>query len=255
VVFNSGDPGDAFYVVVEGKIVIGYPDGHGTEITLAVLGPGQFFGEIALIDGGARTATARAQDQVSLLSLTRDQFHDFVRHHPMTAIHMMGVVGQRQRETVEKLRGIRNVNEAVEEMRTRVQRIAEAVAAFASSEIFVVVNLFFFALWMAINTVNHVGSIKFHDDPPTFSILEFFISLEAIMLSIFVLYSQRRQKERETIKADLDYQVSRLAHLEIMQLHEKIDRLRADVRQLTDPAQNQTKPNEGHVHGPDNLVE
>jgi CRP/FNR family transcriptional regulator, cyclic AMP receptor protein len=110
-------------------------------------------------------------------------------------------------------------------------------------------------LWMTINTVRHEGPINFHDDPPQFSILEFVISLEAIMLSVFVLYTQRRQKERETIKADLDYQVSRLAHLEIMQLHEKVDRLRGEIRQFSDPVRNSPQPSEGQKHGPDNLVE
>lgn len=229
-VFYSGDPGDSFYVIEEGKIVIGYPDGQGTEITLAVLGPGQFFGEIALIDGGPRTATARAQGHVILWGLSREEFHNFVRRHPMTAIHMMSVVGQRQRETVEKLRGIRNVNEAVEERRTPVQRLAERIARVASSEIFVLANLLFFATWITVNLVEHHDRVKLHDDPPTFFFLGFMITLEAIILSMFVLYSQRRQTERDSIKADLDYQVNRLAHLEIMQLHEKIDRLREEVR-------------------------
>jgi len=229
-VFLSGDPGDSFYVIEEGKIVIGYPDGQGTEITLAILGPGQFFGEIALIDGGPRTATARAQGKVILLSLTRQQFHQFVQRHPMAAIHMMGVIGQRQRETVEKLRGIRNVNEAVEERRTPVQRFAERIARVASGEIFVLINLLFFATWMTVNILGAHKAITLHDEPPTFNILGFIITLEAIILSMFVLHSQRRQSERDSIKADLDYQVNRLAHLEIMQLHEKLDRLREEVR-------------------------
>jgi uncharacterized membrane protein len=148
----------------------------------------------------------------------------------MTAIHMMSVVGQRQRETVEKLRGIRNVNEAVAERRTPVQRFSERIARLAASEAFLLANLLFFAIWMVGNFLTHKKPIDFHDAPPVFAILEFLVSLEAIILSMFVLNSQRRQTERDSIKADLDYQVNRLAHLEIMQLHEKLDRLREEVR-------------------------
>ena len=67
--------------------------------------------------------------------------------------------------------------------------------------------------------------IRFYDEPPTFFILGFFITLEAIVLSMFVLNSQKRQARRDSIKADLDYQINRKAHMEIMQLHEKLDRL------------------------------
>ena len=51
------------------------------------------------------------------------------------------------------------------------------------------------------------------------------MTVEGLLLSIFVLNSQRRQAQRDAIKADLDYQVNRKAQLEIMHLHEKLDRL------------------------------
>src|SRR5215217_450553 len=59
-VFWIGEPGDEFYIIEAGQVVICYPDEGGREVTLAVLGPGQFFGELSLLDGGRRTATARA---------------------------------------------------------------------------------------------------------------------------------------------------------------------------------------------------
>jgi CRP/FNR family transcriptional regulator, cyclic AMP receptor protein len=71
----------------------------------------------------------------------------------------------------------------------------------------------------------HVPPISTLDQPPTFFWLGFMITVEAIVLSIFVLNAQRRQASRDAIKADMDYQVNRKAHLEIMQLHEKLDRL------------------------------
>ena len=244
-VFWIGEPGENFYIVERGEVVLSYPDDTGREVTLAVLGPGQFFGEMSLLDGGRRTATARAKGPVQLLALGRDQFHHFVRTHPSSAIHMMGVLGRRHRESLDKLRGIRNANEAVEEQATGFQKFTEKVAAVFASETFLVINLGFIVVWVVLHTMlwhnAHVADpqryppVTFLDQPPTFFWLGFMVTLEAIVLSIFVLNSQKRQAQRDAIKADLDYQVNRKAQLEIMQLHEKIDRLQQTLARQSPP--------------------
>src|SRR5687768_3323075 len=68
-IFWIGDPGEDFYIVQVGRVTLTYPDEQGKEITLASMGPGDFFGEISLLDGGPRTATARAQTDTILMSL------------------------------------------------------------------------------------------------------------------------------------------------------------------------------------------
>src|SRR5579884_1147875 len=65
-VFWIGERGDDFYVVQAGKVSVSCPDESGKEVQLAVLGPGHFFGEISLLDGGPRTATVRAHTDVTL---------------------------------------------------------------------------------------------------------------------------------------------------------------------------------------------
>ena len=60
VVFAEGDPGDRLYVIVDGKIKLGATSNDGRESLLAVLGPGEMFGELSLFDPGPRTATATA---------------------------------------------------------------------------------------------------------------------------------------------------------------------------------------------------
>jgi CRP/FNR family transcriptional regulator, cyclic AMP receptor protein len=231
-VFWIGEPGDEFFIIESGQVVICYPDEHGEEKTLAVLGPGHFFGELSLLDGGRRTATARAQTESRLLSLGREAFHDFLKKHPISAIHILSTIGRRQRDSLDKLRGIKNANEVVEEQRTPVQRMAERVSAIITSGPFVILNTGFFLIWILVNTLRHPTKINWHDDPPTFFTLGFLITLEAIILSMFVLNSQKRQAKRDAIKADLDYQINRKAHLEITQLHEKLDRLETMVAGL-----------------------
>src|SRR5437870_9065840 len=114
-VFWLGERGDDFYVVERGKVTVSAPDEAGKEVILATLGPGHFFGEISLLDGGPRTATVRTLSDTTLLSLGRADFLHFLEQNPKAAVHMLTVLGQRQRETLDKMRGIRNANEAIAE--------------------------------------------------------------------------------------------------------------------------------------------
>ena len=82
------------------------------------------------------------------MELGRDAFLSFVSKYPTVAIHMMTVLGQRQRETNEKLRGIKNANEVIAQKRTAAERIAERFATMFASHKFLVVNLFFFTAWI-----------------------------------------------------------------------------------------------------------
>ena len=93
VLFWLGEPGREFFVIAQGKIHLTYPDHAGQEMTLAILGPGDFLGEIALLDDGPRTATARAAGtSVKLLSLDRDHFHRFITQNPLSAIHNAAIL-------------------------------------------------------------------------------------------------------------------------------------------------------------------
>lgn len=203
-----GEPGREFFLIEAGSVHITLPDEAGRELTLATLGPGQFFGEISLLDGGPRTATARSQSDSTLMELGRDDFLEFVRRHPTVAIHMMTVLGQRQRETNEKLRGIKNANEVIAAKRTSSQRVVEKIASAFSSTKWVIGNLLFFVLWIAANLLLIRSGRAPFDDPPTFFTLGFLITLEAILLSMFVLNTQKRQADSDRIRGDLEYQVN-----------------------------------------------
>jgi len=235
-VFWLGEQGDNFYIVKRGRVIVSCPDESGKEVILGTLASGQFFGEISLLDGGPRTATVRTASDATLFMLSRDDFLSFLRRHPDAGIYMLGILGQRQRDTNEKLRGIRNVNEAVAQQQSRWYVIAERIAGISASQWFVMLNLAFFIGWVIVNVfLKNSGRTPF-DDPPSFGTLGFMVTVEALFISLFVLISQGQQGERDRIRADLDYQVNLKAHQEVMQLHQKLDRLNSTVAQLT-PAQ------------------
>jgi len=220
-IFWVGDKGTDFFVVQSGRVTLSYPDEVGRDVTLADLGAGDFFGEISLLDGGPRSATARAQTDVVLMSLKRDDFMNFLNNRPMAAGYIVTVLGARQRDMLNKLRGVTNVNTVIAERATAWQRIADVIAAVSASQAFVLLHLVWFGGWMVLNAVRGPNA----PDPYPFGLLTMIVSLEAIFLSIFVLISQNRAGEKDRIRADLDYQVNLKAQHEIMEILQRMDRL------------------------------
>ena len=224
-IFWIGDKGEDMYIIQKGRVRLSYPNTTGTEVTLSVLGSGAFFGELSLLDGGARTATAIAETPVSLLVLGRADFQQFLRNNPAAATHVIITLAKRQREAMEKIRGIRNVNVVADERITYLERAVDKAARIGASGWFLLVNIVFFAAWIVYHTHQHPSPVYFHDEPPTFFWLGFMVTLEAILLTMFVLNSQRRQADRDRIRSDLEYQVNLKAHIEIMELHQKVDQI------------------------------
>jgi uncharacterized membrane protein len=220
-IFWIGDKGDELFIIRSGRAQVSYPDAAGNEVVLAELGPGAFFGDVALLDGGARTASVRTIEAAEMLSLSRADFLGFLRQNPEAAIDVLTTVGMRQRETLEKLRGVTNANVVIEQKATTWQKIADFIAELSASRGFVVFHAIFFVAYMVWNAIPW----KVAFDPFPYNFLTMTVSLEAIFLSIFVLISQNRSGEKDRIRADADYQVNLKAQFEIMQLHAKIDRL------------------------------
>lgn len=99
VVFSQGDAGDALYAVVTGKIRISSGAADGREIFLNIMEPGDTFGEIALLDGGTRTASATAIAPSELVSIRREHFHGLLEREPRVALELLRLCGERLRWT------------------------------------------------------------------------------------------------------------------------------------------------------------
>jgi CRP/FNR family transcriptional regulator, cyclic AMP receptor protein len=92
-IVREGDPGDAFFVITSGKAVV---EQDGSQ--LRELGEGDFFGEISLIDGQPRTATITATDEVSTLTLGREQFQRLIDEHPSVRLELLMALTERLRK-------------------------------------------------------------------------------------------------------------------------------------------------------------
>lgn len=225
--FHAGDPGGSMYIVLEGEVEVYFKNATGERFVLQRAGAGDFFGEISLLDGGARTASALVTAPLRALVIGRDDLTDFLNASPTAAIDLMSAMGKRMRETAHLLRhaASRNVNVETEDLRGPVQRAADWVSDFSGSLSFLFLHVAVFAIWIVLN-VRPLADTRFGGwDAYPFGLLTMSVSLEAIILSVFVLLSQSRQVARDRVRNDIEYEINYKAELEIAHLHEKVDRL------------------------------
>lgn len=229
VIFNYGDPGDSIYIVADGEVEVSFKNDTGEKIVLETARAGDFFGELSMLDQGTRSATVTALQETQTLRLDHADLERYLSQRPQAAMDLLAAMGSRLRSTVEQLRhtATRNVNEEVADNRTIVQKAADAIAEFSGSIPFLLIHVGIFTVWIVVNTVKIPGVPQFDAYP--FGFLTLSVSLEAIFLSVFVLLSQNRQAAKDRVRSDIEYDVNLKAELEIAHLHEKVDRLTADV--------------------------
>jgi CRP-like cAMP-binding protein len=99
LIFRKGDPGSEMSVIATGRIKICVGAESGKEAVLAILGPGEVLGEMAMLDGKERSADAVALSPSALLCLKRRDFLDAIRRHPEIAIGLLAALSERLRRT------------------------------------------------------------------------------------------------------------------------------------------------------------
>lgn len=102
-VFHEGDAGDACYIVRSGTCRVTREHRDGRAITLANLGPGAIFGELAMFDSGIRSASVEAVDDVELLALPASDIRNLIRGHPGMAEKLVVALTQRLRDANERI--------------------------------------------------------------------------------------------------------------------------------------------------------
>jgi uncharacterized membrane protein len=229
--FNRGEPGDSLYVVHSGVVEMWFKSDTGDRIVLETARVGDFFGEISLLDGGPRNTSALATEDAELLVVDRGDLDEFLRLRPAAALDLLTATGRRLRETATLLSRMasKNTNDVEEDKRTRVMKVADWISEFSGSIPFLVIHIVLFAVWILLNVRPLTSTSLGGFDPFPFGLLTMVVSLEAIILSVFVLLSQNRQVARDRFRNDIEYAVNMKAELEIAHLHEKFDQMNADL--------------------------
>ena len=99
IIFQKDDPGQSLFIIESGTVRIYVPGTQGADLTLAVMGEGDFFGDMSLLDGRPRSASASAASDAVLLSLERNDFATLLRSRPDAALSILAVIAARLRES------------------------------------------------------------------------------------------------------------------------------------------------------------
>jgi uncharacterized membrane protein len=211
VIFHQGDPGATLFVIQSGAVEISFGEGKAA-VRLATLSAGQYFGELSLLDGAPRSATATATKPTVLLALDRDDFVEFVRSDPEAALRIMSEIGERMRQTNELMsrQVTRNVLQEEEDKLTFGQRLADRIASFGGSWPFIGLFAGVMSLWMLINSA-HQASF----DPFPFILLNLVLSTLAALQAPVIMMSQNRQATKDKALAENDYRVNLKSELGI----------------------------------------
>jgi CRP/FNR family cyclic AMP-dependent transcriptional regulator len=232
VLFRAGDAGDAMYIIERGKVRICVQATDGHELTLTELGRGDFFGEMALLEGQRRSANAVVADDARLAVLSREHFLSFMRSTPNVALEMLTALANRLRHTDELLRhsATRNVNEEEAAQLTMADRAADKIAEFGGSWKFIIFEIGLFISWMALNT--WLLSDKVFDAYP-YVFLNLVLGIICGLQAPFIMMSQNRQSHKDRLRSDLDYQVNLKNELALQEILQRLKVLERDYLRLT----------------------
>jgi len=244
-IFNEQDKGDALYVVESGSVRIWVLDEDVKPVTLAELKPGEFFGELAVLDRGPRSTNATAIVETALHRLSSDDFQKFLMEHPDVAIDVICEIGARMRQTnvLVSKRATRNINVEMEQRATIGQRVADRVASFGGSWTFIIIYVGFLVGWMAFNTFILIhygrGETGAQFDPYPYILLNLMLSMTAALQAPIIMMSQNRAAEKDRLAAEQDFKVNLKSELMLEELMRKsrgrddqIEKIATNVKEI-----------------------
>ena len=238
--FKQGDKGDAMYLIESGRVRISIRDEEEQEVILAELAQGDFFGEMAIIDGRQRSADAKVIEDAQFAILSRAAFLAFVRSNPDVALEMLSALTDRLRRTDELLRSrvSRNANEEEAARSTVADRAADLIAEFGGSWKFIGVSIALIIFWIIFNSWILIRGF----DPAPYQMLNLVLAVIAGMQAPIIMMSQNRQGEKDRLRADLDYQVNLKNELSLAEVLRRLDVLESErLPKLIDDLRAQTK--------------
>ncbi len=237
-IFNEQDTGDALYVLDSGSVRIWVLDEDVQPVTLAELKAGEFFGELAVLDRGARSTNATAIEDTALHRLSSDDFQKFLLGHPDVAIDVICEIGARMRQTnmLVSQRATRNINVEMAQRSTIGQRVADKVASFGGSWTFIFIYVGFLLFWIAFNTfvLIHYGGGEngAQFDPYPYILLNLMLSMTAALQAPIIMMSQNRAAEKDRLAAEQDFKVNLKSELMLEELMRKSQGREAQIQQL-----------------------
>ena len=242
--FRAGDQGDAMYLIERGRVQITITDADKKQIVLAELAQGDFFGEMAIIDGKQRSADATVIETARLAVLSRENFLSFIHDNPTVALEMLSATFSRLRRTDKMLqqRVSRNVNVVYEKSLNTLDRLAIAITNRVGSFGFFLIILGWTVVWTGYNILaSEVPSLRLRafDPFPAFVAYLLISNVIQILLMPLIMVGQNLQGRHSETRAELDFQVNLKNEISLTEVLRRLDVLESERLPLLFAEQNQ----------------
>ncbi|HXI74057.1 MAG TPA: cyclic nucleotide-binding domain-containing protein [Pyrinomonadaceae bacterium] len=242
--FRAGDDGDAMYLIEQGRVQITITDEDKKQIVLAELAQGDFFGEMAIIDGKQRSADATVTETARLAVLSRENFLSFIHDNPKVALEMLSATFSRLRRTDKMLqqRVSRNVNVVYEKSLKTLDRLAIAITNRVGSFGFFLIILGWTVVWTGYNILaSEVPALHLRSfDPfPAFVAYLLISNVIQILLMPLIMVGQNLQGRHSETRAELDFQVNLKNEISLTEVLRRLDVIESERLPLLFAQQNE----------------
>src|SRR5436190_9022903 len=242
--FRAGDVGDAMYLIESGRVRITIRDEDKKQIVLAELAQGDFFGEMAIIDGKQRSADAAVTENARLAVLSREDFLSFIHDHPKVALEMLSATFSRLRRTDKMLqqRVSRNVNVVYERSLNTIDRLAIAITNRVGSFGFFLIIAAWTVVWTGYNLLaSEIPALHWRafDPFPAFVAYLLISNVIQILLMPLIMVGQNLQGRHSETRAELDFQVNLKNEISLTEVLRRLDVLESERLPLLFAQQNE----------------
>jgi CRP/FNR family cyclic AMP-dependent transcriptional regulator len=231
-IYKIGEPGKHAYVMISGKVQVTTLDESHQEVLVDEPTPGDFFGFASMLEDSPHHTTALAIEETTCIEVSRDDIAALIQQKPMAGMDMLTVVSRQFHALhhLVQLRASRNSNEVIEEKMSFGDRVADHVASFGGSWIFIITSLVALVIYIIINVDLHAKAW----DPYPFILLNLVLSMLAAIQAPVIMMSQNRQDEKDRVRGELDYDVNLRAESEIQALSGKLNLLNEKIGDIDD---------------------
>jgi uncharacterized membrane protein len=229
LIFEQGDNGAEMYIVAAGHVNIHLPGEKSRRVSLKDISVGEYFGELALFDDKARSASALATTDATLLELSRETLSSYLERRPRAAMAILRTMSERLRETNAMLseRAAKNVVEEIEKHLTWSDRLADKVAEFNGSWGFIILLLGVTVGWTVLNKVGLVEASPF--DPYPYVFFNLVLAVLVALQGPLIVMSQNRQTIKDRATAETDFKVNLKNEVNIETILRELGELRAEA--------------------------
>lgn len=231
-IYKIGEESGQAYIMMSGAVRVTIIDEDHQEVIVDQPAHGEFFGFASMLEQTPHETNATALEESLCVEVDRRDIAVLLERKPLAGMDMLTVLGRQfhASQQLVRLRAARNPNEMIETQATFGERIADEVAKFGGSWMFIISFLVVLVIYAGIN----IGLRDRAWDPYPFILLNLFLSMLAAIQAPVIMMSQNRQDTKDRLRGELDYDVNRRAESEIQGLSRKLNLLDEKVDDIVD---------------------